>query len=182
MPAGVARTVVTVWSNGLALDADIYRPNHLHDDAALPAVVLCHGWGGSKLTAERYAALFASVGMITLSFTQSSWFGAGSPLQLVGETPQLDATNEASARVRFIRALVAPFAWVAHFRAALDYLGFGLPPPTPKRATALPFTLPPRARCVVCRGNCCRRRACFSVPHRLIRSCLSVAWATRHAR
>ena len=87
MPEGVGRRAVTIWSNGIALDADVYRPTTVDADAALPAVALCHGWGGSKLTAERYAALFAAAGMITVTFTQGSWFGSGSPLQLVGEAP-----------------------------------------------------------------------------------------------
>ncbi|MCX4705448.1 alpha/beta hydrolase [Streptomyces sp. NBC_01373] len=122
MPDGVGRQQVTVWSNGIALDADVYRPTTVDPDAALPAVVLCHGWGGSKLTAERYAALFAAAGMITLTFTQSSWFGSGSPLQLVGDTPDLDDGNEALTRVRFIRELVDPFAWTVNLRSALDYI------------------------------------------------------------
>ena len=122
MPDGVGRQKVTVWSDGIALDADVYRPTNLAPDAALPAVVLSHGWGGSKLTAERYAALFASAGMITLTFTQGSWFDSGSPLQLIGDAPDLDDGNEARAHVRFIRDLVDPFAWAANLRSALDYI------------------------------------------------------------
>lgn len=122
MPNGVGRQKITVWSDGIALDADLYRPTAVATDAALPAVVLSHGWGGSKLTAERYAALFASAGMITLTFTQGSWFDSGSPLQLVGDAPDLDDGNQAHAQVRFIRDLVDPFAWTANLRAALDYI------------------------------------------------------------
>jgi uncharacterized protein len=122
MPDNVRRHQATVWSAGIALDADIYRPTFIEPGVRVPAVVLCHGWGGSKLTAERYAALFASSGMITLTFTQGSWFGSGSPLQLVAAAPDLDDGNEALARVRFIRDLVDPFAWVAHLRAAVDYI------------------------------------------------------------
>ncbi|TQC43192.1 hypothetical protein EEB14_44490 [Rhodococcus sp. WS4] len=123
MPEGVARHQTTVWSGtGIALDADVYRPTTIASDIALPAVVLCHGWGGSKLTAERYAALFASAGMITLSFTQGSWYGSGSPLELVGDPPGADDANEAVARVRYIRDLVDPYAWVSNVRSALDYI------------------------------------------------------------
>ncbi|MEU1443994.1 alpha/beta hydrolase [Streptomyces mirabilis] len=122
MPDGVGRQQVTVWSDGIALDADLYRPTDVAPDAALPAVVLGHGWGGSKLTAERYAALFASAGMITLTFSQGTWFDSGSPLQLVGDVPALDDGNEALTQVRFIRDLVDPFAWAANLRAALDYI------------------------------------------------------------
>ena len=122
MPDGVDRQAVTVWSNGIGLDADLYRPTTVEPDAALPAVVLGHGWGGSKLTPERYAALFASAGMITLTFTQPSWGDSGSPLQLVGDTPERDDANEALTQVRFIRELVDPFAWTAGMRSAVDYI------------------------------------------------------------
>lgn len=122
MPDNVRRHQATVWSLGIALDADVYRPTSIEPGVRVPAVVLCHGWGGSKSTAERYAALFASSGMIALTFTQGSWFGSGSPLQLVGSAPDLEDGNEALARVRFIRDLVDPFAWVTNLRAAVDYI------------------------------------------------------------
>jgi dienelactone hydrolase len=123
MPADVQRHEATIWnSNGIALDTDVYRPTTIATEARLPAVVLCHGWGGSKLTAERYAALFASAGMITLSFTQSSWFGSGSPLELVGAGPAAHDAGEAVARVRNIRDLVDPFSWASNIRSAMDYI------------------------------------------------------------
>jgi uncharacterized protein len=84
MPPTVERRKVTIWSNGVALDGDVYRPRQVAPDAELPAVVLCHGWGGSKLTGERYAALFADAGMITLTFTQATWFGSGARVHLIG--------------------------------------------------------------------------------------------------
>ena len=50
MPEGVDRHQTTLWnSTGIALDADVYRPTTIAPDALLPAVVLCHGWGGDKL-------------------------------------------------------------------------------------------------------------------------------------
>lgn len=122
MPPGVECHPVVVWSNGVALDADVYRPTSIAAGTLLPAVVLGHGWGGSKVTAERHAALFAEAGMIALTFTQASWFGSGSLLQQVGDTPDLDERNEAITRVRFVRDLVHPFAWAANVRAALDYV------------------------------------------------------------
>ncbi|MEU1205073.1 alpha/beta hydrolase fold domain-containing protein [Nocardia sp. NPDC005825] len=122
MPEGVERETVTIWSNGIALDADIYRPAPIASEALLPGVVLSHGAGGSKATTERYAALIASSGMITISFTHSSWFGSGSPSQLIGKAPELDEHNEATVRVRFIRDLLDPWAWTQNVRAVLDYL------------------------------------------------------------
>ena len=120
MPDNVGRTAVTVWSDGLALDADIYRPTDLAEHDLLPAVVLAHGWGGSKLTAERYAALFAASGMIALTFTQATWFGSDVRLQQVDRTGQVEGVGP--VEVRPIRDLVDPFAWIAGVRDALDYI------------------------------------------------------------
>lgn len=121
MPDGVERRTVTVWSDGLALDGDVYRPADLAPGTRLPAVVLGHGWGGSKLTAERYAALFAADGMITLTITQPTWFGSAARLQQVGPADGL-VDGVGPVEVRAIRDLVDPFAWIAGVRSALDYL------------------------------------------------------------
>ncbi len=122
MPAGVYRQPLTIWRDGLALDGDIYRPENLGGDDRLPGVVLCHGWGGSKLTAERYAALFAAAGMITLTFTQATWFGSGPRLVLVGDPPPGHGTREGEGRIRFVREVVDPLDWIRNFESAIDYL------------------------------------------------------------
>ena len=109
MPDSVARETVTLWSNGVALDGDIYRPRV--GATAAPAVVLCHGWGGSKLTCERHAALFAASGMIALTFTQATWFGSGARLW-TGSGPDAKA----------LRDLVDPADWLQNYLAAVDYL------------------------------------------------------------
>lgn len=46
MPPTVERTGVTIWSNGVALDGDLYRPRMLNASQRAAAVVLSHGWGG----------------------------------------------------------------------------------------------------------------------------------------
>lgn len=122
MPPTVERRKVTIWSNGVALDGDVYRPRQVAPDAELPAVVLCHGWGGSKLTGERYAALFADAGMITLTFTQATWFGSGARVHLIGPPPERDALGQAAAKVRLIRDQVDPVDWIQNFHAAIDFI------------------------------------------------------------
>jgi dipeptidyl aminopeptidase/acylaminoacyl peptidase len=109
MPDSVQRETVTIWSNGVALDGDIYRPRVAAP--AAPAVVLCHGWGGSKLTCERHAALFAASGIIALTFTQATWFGSG---------PRL--WSGAGPDARAVRDLVDPADWLQNYLAAIDYL------------------------------------------------------------
>jgi len=120
MPDSVERETVTIWSKGVALDADLYRPRAA--PTSRPGVVLCHGWGGSKLTCERYAALFAEAGMIALSFTQATWFGSGPHLRMRAQQPVSDAPAEGSPEVHRVRDVVDPIDWLHNFRAAVDYL------------------------------------------------------------
>ena len=122
MPDSVTRAKVTIWSSGVALDGDIYRPRIV--DAPAPAVVLCHGWGGSKLTCERYAALFAAAGIIALTFTQATWFGSGSRLWPGSGTEAHE-----------LRDLVDPADWIQNYLAAIDYLE-GEPDVDPSRLGA----------------------------------------------
>lgn len=122
MPDGVDRENVTIWSLGLALDADIYRPTDMASDAAAPGVVLAHGIGGDKRSAERYAARFASAGMVALCFSQPSWGGSQGRLIPVGAVSRPDDGGPFTATVRMVRDLVDPFEWIDAFRSALDYL------------------------------------------------------------
>lgn len=122
MPENVERFPVTVWSRGQALDADIYRPKGLDDSTKLPAVVLSHGIGGDKLTAERYAAKFAAAGMIALSFTHAGWEGSRGPLWPTGELSQPSEGGLVEGSVREVRELLDPLDWVESYLAAIDYI------------------------------------------------------------
>ena len=121
-PSNVERSAVTIWSNGVALDGDIYRPKGLGGDQRVPAVVLSHGWGGSKLSGERYAAKFAAAGMVSLCFTHGGWASSGSRVVQDGDAPELDDDNEAVAKVRFFRELLDPVEWIQNYRCAIDYI------------------------------------------------------------
>lgn len=120
MPDSVTREKITIWSNGVALDGDIYRPQAT--PIPVPAVVLCHGWGGSKLTCERYAALFADAGIIALSFTQATWFGSGPQLRMKNRSEPLGSPGDASQEVHLLRDVVDPVDWLQNFQTAIDYL------------------------------------------------------------
>ncbi|MGJ7512533.1 alpha/beta hydrolase [Variovorax sp. GT1P44] len=122
MPETVERTTVTIWSNGVPLDADLYRPKGIAGDRRIPAVVLSHGWGGSKSTGERHAAKFAAAGMMSLCFSYSGWSFSGSQVVLAGEAPALDEGNEGFARVRVIREVIDPVEWLQNYRSAVDFI------------------------------------------------------------
>ncbi|BFM18162.1 hypothetical protein R50073_43450 [Maricurvus nonylphenolicus] len=122
MPDNVERTKVTVWSLGVPLDADVYRPKGLAENDKVPGIALTHGWGGDKKTAERYAAKFAASGMICISLTQSSWYGSAGTLVPVDSVPETEQGEELTLKVRPTREVVDPIDWVQNFRACFDYL------------------------------------------------------------
>lgn len=122
MPANVDRKKITIWSLGLALDGDIYRPNGLTEHDRVPGIVLSHGIGGDKLTCERYAAKFAASGMIAVTFSQASWGASQGRITFVDDPPGLVEGGVLEAKVRMARELLDPLEWVDCFRAAVDYL------------------------------------------------------------
>ncbi|WP_423894636.1 alpha/beta hydrolase [Candidatus Pelagadaptatus aseana] len=120
LPESVERKVITIWSDGRALDGDIFRPKNLQNQK-VPAIVTSHGWGGDKNTAARYAAKFAEAGFIALTFTHSSWGESGGNLLLNGK-PELDDQGNATVSIHVVRDLVDPIDWVQNVRSAVDYL------------------------------------------------------------
>ena len=122
MPDNVERETVKIWSLGVALDADIYRPKNIGVDDKLPAVVTTHGLGGDKHTAERYAAKFASEGIIAITFTINTWKGSKGMILPVENISGLDENHQATVKVKMIRELVDPIDWIQNYRSAIDYL------------------------------------------------------------
>ena len=122
VPDTVSVEKITIFSLGVALDANIYRPKSLTADDKYPAVVFSHGLGGDKESASRYAVRFADNGVVAVTISHSSWGNSGSNLLLVGDEPEYDENNEGMVKVRRIRNLVDPLHWVQNIRATLDYL------------------------------------------------------------
>ena len=122
LPETVERQTVTVWSLGLALDADVYRPKNLKKEDKCPGVVMSHGVGGDKFTCERYAAKFAEAGMIAISFSQASWGQSQGRMMLAGEAQELPGAGQPVAGVVMAHELLDPMEWVDCYRSATDYL------------------------------------------------------------
>ncbi|HSW16701.1 MAG TPA: dienelactone hydrolase family protein [Ramlibacter sp.] len=118
LPAHISRQAVRIWNNGMALDGDLYKPASLMgSNARAPAVVMSHGLGGSKRTAERYAAEFADLGLVALTFTHAGWSESDSHLYRAS-----GAVGESQASVRMASQVVDPLEWVQSMRVALDFL------------------------------------------------------------
>ena len=70
-----------IWSDGTRLSGDLWRPGGSEANDKLPAIILCHGWGGirSHLNAA-YAAHFARAGYVVLTFDYRGWGDSDSRL------------------------------------------------------------------------------------------------------
>ena len=123
LPAHVSRETVKIWNNGLRIDADLYKPRRvLGTTEKVPAIVLSHGMGGSKQTAERYASEFADAGMIALAFTHAGWFGSDAQA-FVAQSPQNGVARPGDKPdVRFAKTVIDPLEWLQTFRVAVDYI------------------------------------------------------------
>lgn len=119
---GVARRSVTIWSEGTRMAGDLYSPKEISEGDELPAIVMSHGWGGTKSGLARNADRFAADGFIVLAFDYRGWGQSASKMVLRGEAPTPDENGEATVRVRFIRTVVDPFDQVWDIRHAIDFI------------------------------------------------------------
>ncbi len=120
---GVESRPVEIYSGGTKLAGDLHFPSDLVDGRKLPAIVLCHGWGGVKSHLNQtYGPAFAAQGYVVLAFDYRGWGESDSRLVLVGDTPEPDTSGRATATVRMIRELVDPFDQLEDIQAALNFL------------------------------------------------------------
>lgn len=65
---------ITIWSDGVRLAGDIWKPDNLAADEKRPALLLVHGWGGTKAHLNQaYAPGFADMGYVVLTFDYRGW-------------------------------------------------------------------------------------------------------------
>ncbi|MEH6548636.1 MAG: alpha/beta fold hydrolase [Pseudomonadales bacterium] len=119
----VDHEVITIWSQGVRLEGDIYKPKGLAADAKLPGILLVHGWGGTKQHLQnRYGPQFAELGFIVLAFDYKGWGKSDGPLLLYEPLPQIEETGDVSVNAKHIRKIVNPLSMLEDARAALHYL------------------------------------------------------------
>ena len=75
---GVISKAVSIYSEGVRLSATIWKPDGTREQGSplkkLPAILLCHGWGGIRDHLDSsYAPTFAAEGFICLTFDYRTW-------------------------------------------------------------------------------------------------------------
>jgi dienelactone hydrolase len=106
---GIESRHVDIWSDGTRLSGDIFYPKGLKAGDKIPAIILCHGWGGVRAHLNTdYAPLFAKEGYVVLTFDYRGWGDSDSRLVIKGKMPRPDEKGEITVSVQPIRELVDP--------------------------------------------------------------------------
>ena len=114
---------VDIWSDGTRLSGDLWYPRGLKSGYKLPAVILCHGWGGVRSHFNQaYASEIAAAGYVVLTFDYRGWGDSDSRLVIKGKMPEMDESGLITVRVQAIRELVDPFDQTEDIIHCLDFL------------------------------------------------------------
>lgn len=113
---------ITIWSDGVRMAGDLWKPADLAANEKRPAVLLVHGWGGLKSHLNQaYAPQFADLGYVVLTFDYRGWGESDGKLLRTGAKPQGDM-DEYILRVKEVRTIVDPLDQLEDIRAAFYYL------------------------------------------------------------
>lgn len=119
-PSDVTSRRATIWSEGIALAAELHQPK-LSAGQARPTIVLCHGWGGEMAGLKRQAAAFATAGYTAITFDYRGWGeSAGRPMLTKPEAPHRDG-RPFSAEVVELREVVHPWEHVQDIVSVLAW-------------------------------------------------------------
>ena len=100
---------VDIWSDGTRLSGDLWSPRGLQSADKLPAVILCHGWGGVRSHFNQaYAPEFVTAGYVVLTFDYRGWGDSDSRLVIKEKMPEPDEGGMITVRAQAIRELVDP--------------------------------------------------------------------------
>ena len=112
LPDNVERKQVVIWSDGVRMAGDVYRPKNLQPADKLPAIVFVHGTGGVKkmVWSIKLATAFAQNGYLFLNFDYRGWGESDSRLSLMEAMPEPDESGLVTVQARAIRAGSQPGA------------------------------------------------------------------------
>src|SRR5215470_7218826 len=124
LPDGVAAKEVHFYSEGIQCYGKIFTPKNFSSESKAPAVALAPDWGETAASIEKYAAHFASRGLVAMVIDYRGWGKSGGFLQTVDEVKTDDRLrfSQMTARVRIRRKRLIPQQQILDIRNALYYL------------------------------------------------------------
>src|SRR5262245_58499213 len=124
LPDGVAAKDVRFYSEGIECRGKIFTPKNFTAESQAPAVALAPDWGETAASIEKYAAHFASRGLVAMVIDYRGWGKVGGFLQTAAEVKTDDRLrfSQMTARVRIRRKRLVPREQILDIRNALYYL------------------------------------------------------------
>ena len=108
-PDDIAFRTADIISEGTRMHADVYVLKSLAEtEKKLPALVLCHGWGGTAAGLRHTSLTFARAGYLVTTFDFRGWGESDSRVILTGKAPREKKEGRFTAEVREVREVVDP--------------------------------------------------------------------------
>lgn len=124
LPEGVVQRGVDVWSDGTRLSGDLFLPPGFSEEDARGAVVLAHGWGGTRdHLNQAYAPFIAAAGFVALTIDYRGWGDSDSRL-VVRQKPEssVESTGEVTVKAVAVREEVDPLDQTEDIRNAISWI------------------------------------------------------------
>ena len=123
LPDDVEKREVTIFSDGVRMEGDLYLPKGLKADEKRPAIVICAGTGGVKAgTGRQVGPIFAQNGYVALAFDYRGWGTSDSKLITLEKQPRPDASGEVQVKARAVRWQMDFADQVMDIRAAISFI------------------------------------------------------------
>jgi dienelactone hydrolase len=124
LPDGVAAKDVRFYSEGVECHGKIFTPKNFSAEGKAPAVALAPDWGETAASIEKYAAHFASRGLVAMVIDYRGWGRSGGFPQTVDEVKTDDRLrfSQMTVRVRIRRKRLIPREQLLDIRNALYFL------------------------------------------------------------
>jgi len=117
------RRAVTFWSDGTRLAGDVTYPKDTKEGEKLPALVMCHGWGGEKAHLNMaIGPQFAREGYVVFTFDYRGWGQSDGRLIVLGDMPKPDAEGMVTVKAQVVRELVDPLDQQEDIDAAITFI------------------------------------------------------------
>ncbi|HEV8148180.1 MAG TPA: acetylxylan esterase [Bryobacteraceae bacterium] len=115
---------VTFYSEDVQCHARIFLPKDFSATGKSPAVVLAPGWGETAASIEKYAAHFATQGLVAMTIDYRGWGNSGGYIYLLDNLRYDDRLrfSQHTAKVRIRRKRLLPNDQVLDIRNAISYL------------------------------------------------------------
>jgi dipeptidyl aminopeptidase/acylaminoacyl peptidase len=114
---------VTIWSIGVRMKGDLYRPPGYDDGALRPAIVCCHGWAHPlkhSVAETGFPQAMSAAGYFVLAFDYRGW-GASDGIPFVRE-PLAPGATSSSGPAELVREVLDPVEWALDIRHAIDFM------------------------------------------------------------